>query len=227
MQQYPSRNMSAKWDAYYALSGGPPWESGGPVSQVVAALASGALPVGGSVLEVGCGSGATTRFLSRHYHRTVGLDISPEALRLARLREEAPGAGGRAIDWVLADILDASTLRDLRAAFDVVVDVQTYHALAGTIAPRDTVAAAFGDCLRPGGRLLVIAGNATEPPRLVPGPSLLKRDELVCPFETAGLVLESVEASRFDATPAYGDTPPLAWVAIFSKPSTPTATTGR
>jgi SAM-dependent methyltransferase len=210
--------MSAKWDAYYGLRGGPPWESGGPVSQVAEALVRGALPVGGSVLEVGCGSGATTRFLSRHYSRTVGLDISSEALRLARSRTEAPGAGGQAIEWVLADILDESALHSFRAAFDVVIDVQTYHALAGTIAPREVVAAAIGDCVRPGGRLLIVAGNANEPPRLVPGPSLLTRDELVCPFEAAGLVLGSLEATRFDATPAYGDTPPLAWVALFTKP---------
>lgn len=208
--------MSAKWDAYYALRGGPPWESGGPVSQVVAAVVSGALPAGGSALEVGCGSGATTRFLSRHFARTVGLDISSEALRIARSREESDAA----VEWVCADVLDAAALRGMHASFDVIVDVQTYHAIAGSVVPHEAIASAIAAMVRPGGRLLVVAGNAAEPPRLVPGPSLLTRDEVICPFEAAGLVMESLATSRFDVTPAYGDTPPLAWVALFSKPAT-------
>lgn len=210
--------MSAKWDAYYTRPDGPPWESGTYVSQVAHALDSGLLLSGGAALEVGCGSGATTAFLARRYSRLVGLDISEEALRRARGTVPATAETTR-IEWLLADLLDTPRISELHGKFDTVVDVQTFHATAGALAPAAVVAAAIASFLRTGGRLLVIAGNSREPPRLVPGPTLLTREEVVSPFEAAGLYLESLEETRFDSTPAYGLCPPLAWVAVFSRPT--------
>ena len=123
------------------------------------------------------------------------------------------------INWLQADLLNTPTLSELHGQFDTVVDVQTYHALAGALAPAPVAAAAVASFLSPGGRLLVITGNSREPPRLVPGPTLLTREEVVSPFEAAGLTLVSLEESRFDSTPVYGLCPPLAWVAVFSKPA--------
>jgi SAM-dependent methyltransferase len=221
--------MSAKWDTYYCSPGGPPWESGAPVSQVVEAIESGLLPsshVGGAkrasaALEVGCGTGATTRFLVRHFSRVMGLDISAVALKLAREREVAEFASKdstTSVDWRQLDVLDDAICSPFYASFDVVVDVQTFHAIAKVVAPSVVVATSIAAFLRPGGRLLVMTGSADEPQRLDPGPTLMSRDEVVGPFVAAGLLLVSIRSSRFDRTPAYGDAPPLAWVAVFIKP---------
>jgi hypothetical protein len=46
---------------------------------------------------------------------------------------------------------------------------------------------------------------------------VLTRDELARPFEEAGLRLLSMEETRFDPTPSYGERPPMAWCAVFEK----------
>lgn len=46
----------------------------------------GAVPVGGTVLDIGCGTGAMTERFARHGARAIGLDISPGMLGLARQR---------------------------------------------------------------------------------------------------------------------------------------------
>ena len=109
---------------------------------------------------------------------------------------------------------------------------QTYHALRGADGSRAAeIASILAALLEPGGRLLVVAGNANEPARTVPGPSLLTREELVDPFTTAcarsarggetesclPLRLVSCRETRFDATRHYGQQGPLAWVAIFER----------
>lgn len=48
------------------------------------------LESGGTVLELGCGSGLLTRYLIEAGHRVIGTDSSPAMLELAR--EHAPGA---------------------------------------------------------------------------------------------------------------------------------------
>ena len=84
-------------------------------------------PAGGTVLDVGCGAGATLRELPRGY-RAVGLDASPEALAICREKgltrlvqggtTEIPVAGGSA-DAVLAlDVVehvedDVAALREI------------------------------------------------------------------------------------------------------------------
>ena len=89
--------------------------------------------------------------------------------------------------------------------------------MRAVVAP-DDVAKVMANLLAPHvGRLFVLAGNASEPARVVPGPTLLTRDEVVGSFERAGLVLVSLETTRFDSTPAYGEVPPLAWAAVFAK----------
>jgi len=50
----------------------------------------------GSVLEVGCGMGSLSIRLAQAGHRVTGLDVSREALALAR---EQAGSAGAAVDW--------------------------------------------------------------------------------------------------------------------------------
>lgn len=70
--------------------------------------------------------------------------------------------------------------------------------------------------------------------RQVPGPPALTQEEVLAPFLGEGASLgpassvpafttsgrfrlRSLEPGRFDPTPAYGSTPPRAWVALFEK----------
>jgi SAM-dependent methyltransferase len=90
-----------------------------------------ALPAGGSVVDVGCGTGGNLNALAESYP-CLGLDASAAAIALARARfsgieflcasipVELPGALGRPRLFLLADVLehvpdDARFLRDLTA----------------------------------------------------------------------------------------------------------------
>jgi 2-polyprenyl-3-methyl-5-hydroxy-6-metoxy-1,4-benzoquinol methylase len=64
------------------------------------------VPVGGRVLDVGCGEGRFTSALARAGHEAVGIDVAQEPLRRAREREQGldlrlvPAAG----PWPLEDV---------------------------------------------------------------------------------------------------------------------------
>ena len=172
------------------------------------------MPATGTALELGCGNGVSTVALcdKGRYTTVYGVDISEVAI------QRAVALGHLGIHFVVADVFNPVHTAVWSGQCTAVFDCQFFHAVRAVAAP-DDVAKAMADLLAPhGGRLFVLAGNASEPPRVAPGPSLLTRDEVVGPFERAGLVLVSLETTRFDSTPAYGEVPPLAWAAVFAKP---------
>lgn len=104
----------------------------------------------GTVLEIGCGTGLNFRFIQRHLDptrgRIVGVDFSPDMLRLARRRIESRG-------WENIELVQADAMRlDLQRTFDAV-----FFAYSLTMIP-DWRAAVDRACahLRPGGKLVVL-----------------------------------------------------------------------
>ncbi|MFI8262391.1 class I SAM-dependent methyltransferase [Streptomyces sp. NPDC085665] len=99
------------------------------------------------VLDIGCGTGETTRDLARQATggRVLGVDLSSAMLRVARQRAAAGGLHNA--DFVQAD---AQVHPFPAAAFDVAVS------RSGTMFFADPVAAFrnIGGALRPGGRLV-------------------------------------------------------------------------
>jgi SAM-dependent methyltransferase len=96
------------------------------------------LAPGARILDVGCGTGATTRALCR-FGPVVGLDIGPEALRRARARGLAVARAS------------AARLPVRPASFDLVVALDVLEHLDDDVAAAREMLAA----LRPRGRLLV------------------------------------------------------------------------
>jgi SAM-dependent methyltransferase len=84
------------------------------------------LPQGGTVLDVGCGTGAHARALAAAGYRVTGLDLSTAMLEQAR----ATTTGETPIEWIEGDVADPSLLGDRR--FDAVLAL-------GNVVP------AFGD----------------------------------------------------------------------------------
>lgn len=97
-----------------------------------------------SALDVGCGVGTLARLLAARADRVLGLDLSPEMIRIARERSTAfPN-----IEYQVADVLE---LPLPPASFDCIASIATLHHMA-----LDVVLPKLAAALKPGGTLLVL-----------------------------------------------------------------------
>jgi len=109
------------------------------------------------VLDIGCSVGISTRTLHAHYAdkqaqppRTVGLDLSPYMLSIARLRNE----DGSIAEWLHANAEETDLPSD---SFDVITLQSVLHELPHHIAP--IVLQEAKRLLRPGGCLAIFDSN--------------------------------------------------------------------
>jgi SAM-dependent methyltransferase len=102
---------------------------------------------GRSAVVVGCGLGGDSEHLARAGWSTTAFDISPSAVAAGRDRDpDSP------VDYREGNLLDPAP--DLRAAFDLVVEIYTLQALHPSL--RDQAVAGLHALMAPGGRALVI-----------------------------------------------------------------------
>jgi len=107
------------WEDAYR-QGTPPWDVGKPHAELLRILSEGHFR-SGTVLELGCGTGADAVYLARRRFEVTAVDCSPIALERARLRAEQQDA---VLRFVLSDVFEFA-----RSAgqFDVVYDAGFYH----------------------------------------------------------------------------------------------------
>jgi SAM-dependent methyltransferase len=135
------------WDERYR-SGDVPWDTGIVPPEVVGLLAGGQVRPGWA-LDLGCGSGLSSRYLASLGFRVVGLDLALSVL--ARAVEAARAAALPAF-FCLADVTHLEFL-DLRAGF--ALDVGCFHAIAPERRP--AYIASLADRLLPGAFYLLYA----------------------------------------------------------------------
>jgi SAM-dependent methyltransferase len=100
----------------------PPWSLGEPQPEITALIEAGKFR--GEVLDAGCGEAAVSLYLADRGFDTVGLDVSPTAITLAR--EEAAKRGLTNTRFEVADI-SAFTGYDRR--FGTIVDSTLFHSM--------------------------------------------------------------------------------------------------
>lgn len=208
-------------------------------------------------IELGCGRGASAAHLAASGYVTVGVDLVQAALEAAATRAAglglevvchgftapraaAPGAapkkaGAATLHLVQANLLDgfldALAAHGLpgRGGYDVVFDLQVFHALWRRTEGGEIIPALEAALMRPvpTSRILVITGNISGGKRA--GPAMLTAVELLGAYEGVApldaddesnkLRCESLRSCRFDPTPMYvereGEEGILAWAAIF------------
>src|SRR5690606_17891469 len=88
------------------------------------------LPRGAAILDVGCGSGWLTEFFARMGYRTMGIDISPDMIDVARARIGGLGfpARGEGLDVSFA-VMDSEAF-SLGRTFDAAVIYDALHHFA-------------------------------------------------------------------------------------------------
>ncbi len=101
-------------------------------------------PLSGNALEIGCGTGAFARLLAERVEHVVGLDLSPQMIRLARERSE----GYSNIDFQVADVLSWEFPDE---QFDCIVSIATLHHL-----PMEDMLLKMKGALKVNGTLMVL-----------------------------------------------------------------------
>jgi ubiquinone/menaquinone biosynthesis C-methylase UbiE len=90
------------WDAAYLDGTYRRWDLEAPSGEIVATLAAAGLPERGLAVDLGCGAGTEAIFLAETGLQAIGVDLSEEALRLARRRAAARGVK---VTWELGNVI--------------------------------------------------------------------------------------------------------------------------
>ncbi|MGH3675714.1 MAG: class I SAM-dependent methyltransferase [Mycobacterium sp.] len=101
----------------------PPWSIGEPQPELAALIEQGKFH--GDVLDVGCGEAAISLYLAERGYTTVGLDLSPTAIELARAE-----AAKRGLTSATFDVADISDFTGYDRRFGTIVDSTLFHSIA-------------------------------------------------------------------------------------------------
>ena len=113
-----------------------------------------ALPAGSRVLDLGVGSGWTSRWLARSGYRVVGLDIAPRMIEIAREQAQREGL---VVQHRAADIESLEQLDELGTFQGCLAYDMLHH-----VERLDRVLNGVADRLEPGGRFLAVEPNANH-----------------------------------------------------------------
>jgi SAM-dependent methyltransferase len=100
----------------------PPWSIGVPQPELAALIEQGKFH--GEVLDVGCGEAAISLYLAERGFTTVGLDLSPTAIDLARKE-----AAKRGLTNATFEVADISAFTGFDGRFGTIVDSTLFHSI--------------------------------------------------------------------------------------------------
>jgi 2-heptyl-1-hydroxyquinolin-4(1H)-one methyltransferase len=100
----------------------PPWSIGEPQPEIAALIEQGKFQ--GEVLDVGCGEAAVDLYLAERGFTTVGLDLSPTAIELARAE-----AAKRGLTNASFEVADISAFHGYDGRFNTIVDSTLFHSI--------------------------------------------------------------------------------------------------
>lgn len=100
----------------------PPWSLGEPQPELAALIEQG--KVHGDVLDVGCGEAAVSLYLAERGYTTVGLDLSPTAIELARREAQRRGLTNASFE-----VADISSFTGYDGRFGTIVDSTLFHSI--------------------------------------------------------------------------------------------------
>jgi len=131
-----------------------PWVIGEPQPAIVKLAEDGWIR--GDVLDVGCGAGEHTIYLTRLGHNVVGVDLSPSAVAQAEANAAAQGVTAR------FEVSSALELGD-RPRFDTIVDSALFHVFAHDGGDPTAYVRSVRAVCKPGGLVHVLALSDTDP----------------------------------------------------------------
>jgi SAM-dependent methyltransferase len=100
----------------------PPWSIGEPQPELATLIEQGKFH--GEVLDVGCGEAAISLYLAERGFTTVGLDLSPTAIELAKAE-----AAKRGLANATFEVADISAFTGYDGRFGTIVDSTLFHSI--------------------------------------------------------------------------------------------------
>jgi 2-heptyl-1-hydroxyquinolin-4(1H)-one methyltransferase len=100
----------------------PPWSIGEPQPELATLIEQGKFH--GDVLDVGCGEAAISLHLAGRGYTTVGLDLSPTAIDLARREAQRRGLTNASFE-----VADISSFTGYDGRFGTIVDSTLFHSI--------------------------------------------------------------------------------------------------
>lgn len=200
--------MARDWNESYRTSD-LPWDTGQPSSELVRVIGEHSIAPC-RVLEIGCGTGTNSVWLAQQGFAVVAIDMAPLAIRKA---EERARAADVEVRFLVADVLELSDAAgpDLEGGFELFFDRGCYHAVRQDAA-QGYVRSVAGQ-LAPGGRGLVLAGNANAVDE--DGPPKVSEEEIRTELGAALDIVELREF-RFDEAPGVPERF-LGWSCLVRK----------
>lgn len=185
-------------------SGDTPWDIGKPDFNLIEVVTQKPIPIC-KALDVGCGTGDNSIWLSQRGFQVIGTDTSDIAL--GKSKEKAAQASAQCT-FVLADFL---TSKIEGAPFGFVFDRGCFHTLSSAD-ERRRFAQNVAAHLEEAGLWLTIVGNADEH-RQIPGPPQRTAADIVAAVEPYFEIL-SLTTGHFGSN---RPTPPRAWRCLMQK----------
>src|ERR1700756_4199418 len=100
----------------------PPWSIGEPQPELAALIDAGKFH--GDVLDVGCGEAAVSLHLAELGYTTVGLDLSPTAIDMARAE-----AARRGLNNATFEVADITSFTGYDGRFGTIIDSTLFHSM--------------------------------------------------------------------------------------------------
>lgn len=121
-QGFPFESLYRGDAAHLGMGIRPPWSIGEPQPELASLIEQGKFH--GDVLDVGCGEAAISLHLAELGFATVGLDLSPTPVDLARTE-----AAKRGLSKAAFEVADISSFTGYDGRFGTIVDSTVFHAI--------------------------------------------------------------------------------------------------
>ena len=202
----PDLNSSVPAGEFFEryAKGDLPWQIDRPQPEVLKMIEEGKFE--SPVLDIGCGAGDNAIELARRGYRVLGMDLVPEALRMARQKAEKAGLA-QPPEFILGD---ATRLAESGVEAETILDCALFHIFEDE--ERPAYVRGLETVLSPGGRLHILSFSELETRE--PGPRRLTLESIVEAFGHGWELEEAVRSRYWDRTRADGA---HAWRVTFRR----------
>ena len=186
----------------------PPWSIGEPQPEIAALIEQGKFH--GDVLDVGCGEAAVDLYLAERGFTTVGLDLSPTAIELAKAE-----AAKRGLTNATFEVADISAFGGYDRRFGTIVDSTLFHSIPVEL--REGYQQSIARAAAPGASYFVLVFDRGGMPE---GPANPVTDDELRDVVSKYWTIDEIRPARIHANfPDNIDGMPLAFGGVRDEPN--------